>query len=423
MGSLHWRCSPDHWPAGLGGSTVKRIYLDNNATTPIRPEVREELLRALSILAGNPSSLHSEGRRARALLEEARERVAQCLDAEPEEVIFTSGGTEANNLAVYGLARALGRPVAVSAVEHPSVLEPCLRLEREGLKVSVLPVDSEGVLDLEALRCALRAGAGLVCVMAANNETGVLQPLEAVAELVDEYGAALHVDAVQAVGKVPVSFRRLRATSLSLSAHKFHGPVGAGALLLRAGTRLEPLLAGGPQERALRPGTESAGLAVALAVALELAMDALPLKAARVAALRDELERTVLQLWPGSWVNGQRAPRVPNTTNIGFPGLDAQALVMALDLEGVAASTGSACSSGSAVPSPVLQAMGRSEAEARASVRFSLSEFTSAGEIADAVERIRAVLSRMRPEEPVSQARGGAPRPTTAEVSGCAARG
>ena len=350
---------------------VPRLYLDHNATAPIHPLVAEAVERAFRELRGNASSVHLEGRKARAIVEDAREQVAALLDADPEEVIFTSGGTEANNLALHGLLKLAppNAPVGVSAIEHPSVLEPARAWGEP--RMVILPAERSGVVNLEmALEYAGRPGA-VLAIMLANNEVGTLQPVERVCRELSK-GTLIHVDAVQAVGKVPISFRSLGATTLSLSAHKFQGPPGVGALLIRRDIDLPPLLHGGRQEKGKRPGTEPAALIHGLAVALRLACTEWMSQAKELGQLRDYLEEELLRLWPDAYVHGASAPRVYNTTNICFRGLDAQQLLLALDARGVACSTGSACSSGAPEPSHVLLAMGVSEAEARASLRISL---------------------------------------------------
>ncbi len=376
---------------------MRRVYLDHNATSPMRPEVREALLEAIDSLHGNASSLHAEGRAARRLLEDARERIAAALDAHPDEVFFTSGGTESNNTAILGLSLRTKPPssVTVSAVEHPSVYELAQPPGPLAERSTVIPVSAEGVVCLERLEVLLRNRARVVAVMHANNETGVIQPIEEVADLCRRYGAYLHVDAVQSVGRLAFSFASIGASTASISGHKLQGPPGIGLLLIRRGTRLQPLLFGGPQERGLRPGTEAVALAHAMARAVELAVAERSEQSARLRRLRDQFENAALSLWPPARVNGAGAPRLPNTSNICFPGLDGQALVMALDMEGVAASTGSACSSGAAAPSHVLLAMGLPEELARASVRFSFGPGSTDEDVQFALDRLQSVLRRL----------------------------
>lgn len=378
------------------------INLDHNATSPIRPEVLEALRWALERIRGNASSLHAAGRMARALLEEARERVAAALDAEPEEVIFTSGGTESNNTALCGLAFGNGslRRVAVSAVEHPSVYELAVPPGPLAELSTILPVDGDGRIRLNVLEEVLNEqNVQVVAVMHANNETGVIQPIDEVAKLCERANALLHVDSVQSVGKLPYSFRSLGAATASISGHKLQGPPGVGLLLVRNGVRLRPLLVGGPQERGLRPGTEPVALAWALAHAVEIATQDVQSRARRLSKLRDYLEQRILNVLPEARVNGKGAPRICNTSSILFPGYDAQALLVALDVAGVYVSTGSACSSGAATPSHVLRAMGLSEDEARSSLRFSLGPDTSREDVEAATNRIEQVLRRLRKEQ------------------------
>ncbi len=375
---------------------MKRVYLDNNATAPLHPRVADALARALRTLHGNASSAHLEGRVARAMIEDARELIAELLDAEPQEVLFTSGGTEANNLALHGLLtlrRAFDAPLAVSAIEHPSVLEParawaCRQLE-------LIPVTADGVVDLEAAQTLAATPGSVLAVMMANNEVGTLQPVERIAAALAPQ-SLLHVDAVQAAGKLPISFHSLGASTLSLSAHKFHGPIGIGALLVRRELELVPLLRGGHQERGLRPGTEPAPLIHALAIALQVCLQDGQHRE-QITRLRDRLEQGLLAAWPQGCVHARNAPRVCNTTNICFRGLDGQQLLLALDARGVACSTGSACSSGAPGPSHVLLAMGVSEVDARASLRFSLGLLTTPEEVDLTIERFHDAVNAVRP--------------------------
>ncbi|HSJ98235.1 MAG TPA: cysteine desulfurase family protein [Myxococcota bacterium] len=352
-----------------------RIYLDHNATTPLREEVAEAMARALRDLYGNPSSPHAEGARARAAVERAREQVAALVAARPAEIVFTSGATEANHLAIHGAARApgaRGRALVTSAVEHPSVEEPLVALASEGFGVERVPVDGEGRLDLAALDAALDEETALCSCIWAQNETGVLAPVEAIAERCRARGVPLHVDATQALGKLPVRLDRVPADLLSASAHKLNGPKGVGFLVVRAGRELAPWLRGGGQERGRRGGTVNAPGIVGLGVAAELAAAEQPVRAEAAAALRHRLWEGVVAKVPRVRRSGAPAARLPNTLLVEFEGVAGDVLVEALDGEGIAASAGAACASGAAHASPTLLAMGRTAAEARSAVRFSV---------------------------------------------------
>jgi cysteine desulfurase len=374
------------------------IYLDNNATTPLLPAVWDAMRPFLTDVYGNPASAHQAGRRARRALEDARERVADLLGARPDEVLFTSGATEANNLALFGLAGDPPGHVLASPVEHPSVVEPLRQLEQRGFRVDWLPVDAVGVVRAAVVPERLRPDTRLVAVMLANHETGAVQPVRDVAEAV-RGRAACHCDAVQAVGKLPVRFDDLGVSTLALSAHKFHGPKGVGALLVRRGVKLPPLLHGGHQQRGRRPGTEAVALAVGLAAALEAARREHDARRERVLRLRRRfLERLRAGAAPVV-LNGPEAGGVPHTLNLSFPGCRAEALLMNLDLAGVCCSTGSACSSGSLLPSPVLQAMGVPDEVLRSAMRFSLSPLLEEAEVDEAARRVVTVVERLRREK------------------------
>jgi cysteine desulfurase len=373
------------------------VYLDHAATTPPRPEVLREMLPLLETHWGNPSSVHAAGRKARAMLEDARARLAATIGAAPGEIVFTRAGTEADNLAVLGRARALrGSPVACSAIEHKAVLGAMRAVEADGARLIVLPVDGDGVVDVDALRPAFAGHPAVVSVMWANNETGALQPIEKIAEACDSNGACFHSDAVQALGKVPVRVDRVPVDLLSFSAHKLGGPRGAGALFVRRGTMLSPLLFGGGQERGLSPGTEDVASAVGFALAAEVAERERERSMARLGALRDRLEAGLRAAVPGLVVNAAAAPRLPTVLNVSVPGADAEGLLMALDLEGIAVSSGSACSSGAVDPSHVLTAMGLPPEMAGPSVRFSLGWTTSEGDVERALAVFPAVVGRVR---------------------------
>lgn len=372
-----------------------RIYLDNNATSPIHPAVLDALASAMRDGFGNASSVHREGQRARRALEEARDAVAALVRTKPREIVFTSGGTESNNAAILGrVAPGDAHHIVTTAIEHPSALEAVRTLEARGWAVTRVGCDADGVVAAGRMIDAIRPETALVVMMLAQSETGVLQPVREVAAACRERGIALHCDAVQAVGRIPVDLETLGADTVALNAHKMHGPKGIGALRVRSGLTLAPLVVGGAQERRRRAGTESVPLAVGFAEAARLAMDGE--RAGRIAALRATLERGILESVPGARINGGGAPRLPNTTNVLLPGCDAEATVIALDLRGVAASTGSACSSGRVEPSRVLIEMGLSEQDARSSIRFSLGHFTTGEEIERAVAILAEVVVARR---------------------------
>ena len=371
------------------------IYLDNNATTPLLPAVWEAMRPFAVESYGNPASAHAAGRRARRGLEDAREQIAALLGAHPDEVLFTAGATEANNLALFGLSGDPPARLMASPVEHPSVVEPLRQLAASGFALEWLRVDGRGVVPADVLTAGINPAARLAAVMLVNHETGAVQPVRQLAEAAARHGAAFHCDATQAVGKIPVSFHDLGVTSLSLSAHKFHGPKGAGALLLRRGAKLRPRTWGGHQQQGRRPGTEAVPLAVGLAAALDLATREMESRTRIVRELRarflDGLRESARPLVLNGSDDG-----VPHTANVSFPRLKADALLMALDLAGVACSAGSACSSGSLLPSPVLRAMGAPEDVLQSAVRFSLSALLTPDEIDEAVRRVAAVVRRLR---------------------------
>jgi cysteine desulfurase len=375
-----------------------RIYLDHNATTPIRREVLEAMGRALRDGFGNASSVHAEGAAARAAIERARAQVAALIGAEPDEIVFTGGATESNNAALFGALAAPGATprLATTTVEHPSVAAPADALAAQGRTVVRVAVDGEGRLDLAALRAALADRAALCAVLLANNETGVVQDGGAIGALCAERGVPLHLDAVQALGRVAVDVRSLGASFLAGSAHKINGPQGAGFLYRRRGAALAPFVHGGPQERGRRGGTENVAGAVGLGVACELAARELAARAAECARLRDRLWNGILEKVRGVRRNGSSAAVLPNTLSVEFAGADGETLLQALDLEGIAVSTGSACSSGSIEPSHVLLAMGRSPAEARATLRFSVGHGVDDAQIEAALARLPDLVARVR---------------------------
>jgi cysteine desulfurase len=380
---------------------VRRIYLDANATTPLRPEVLEAMRPFLVEQFGNASSIHQEGQRARSAVEQARASVARLLECRPAEIVFTSGGTESDNLAIFGSVRA-GDHVLTSRVEHHAVLHAVERLGDRGVEVEFLPVDAQGVVAVEDVRRALRPNSRLISVMLANNETGVLQPVEEIGRIAREAGIRFHVDAVQAAGKMAIDVHSLGCDLLSISGHKMHGPQGTGALFVRRGTRLEPLFAGGAHERQRRAGTENVAGIVGLGKAAECALEGLRNgEMERIRGLRDRLEIGLLE--QASGVNGGGTPRVPNTSNLWFETLDGEALVIALDLQGLAVSSGAACSSGASEPSHVLLAMGISPERARGSLRLSLHRQTTEEEIARTIELISSQVARLRELSAVTQ--------------------
>ena len=378
-----------------------RIYLDHAATTPVRPEVLAAMLPLFGEGGFNASSLHAEGRRARALLDDARERVATALGAKPREIVFTAGGSESDNLAILGAARAAraarGADHVVSvATEHRAVLAALEVLRGEGWDVTLLPVDGEGRLRLADFRAALRPGTALASVMLANNELGTLQPIRELAAIARERDVLFHTDAIQAPGRIPLDVRELGIDLLSLSAHKFYGPKGVGALFVREGTLLQALVVGGGQEAGLRAGTENVAGIAGLAAALELAVRDLPLESARLAALRDRFESDVLANVPGSRINAAQGPRLPNISSVAFSDLDAPSLLARFDLEGLSVSAGSACAAGATEPSHVLAALGLPQALANGTIRFSFGRLTGEGEASELSRRLPSIVASMR---------------------------
>ena len=401
---------------------MRRIYLDHNATTPVDPAVLSAMLPYLSAEFGNASSIHAFGQHAHAAVDRARGAVAALIGAQPSEIVFTSGGTESDNAAIFGVVGPLalrGRTghVITSAIEHHAVLHSCRALEERGIQVTYVPASRDGVVDPEDVRRALRPDTLLITIMHANNELGTLQPVADIARIASEAGVRFHTDAVQSAGKVPLDVRTLGVDLLSLSGHKFGAPQGVGALFVKTGVQIEPLLHGGGNERGRRPGTENVAGIAGLGKAAELAATRLRgyrrehssdaganvavdtaanANASEVGLLRDRLERELLARVSGARANGGGAIRTPNTTNIVFPGIDSEALVIALDLQGLACSGGAACSSGAVDPSHVLRAIGLSWAEARASIRLSLGYSTTADEISRAIELIALAVAQQR---------------------------
>jgi cysteine desulfurase len=379
------------------------VYLDYNSTTPVDPDVLAAMLPFLAENFGNASSIHSPGQAARGAVDRGRESVAALLGAKSGEIVFTSGGTEADNLAIFGVvAAATGakKHVITSAIEHHAVLNSCQELQRQGIDVTFVPVGSNGIVDPEDVRRALRPETVLISVMYANNELGTIQPVEEIGRIAAEADVYFHCDAVQAAGKLPLDVNRIGADLLSISAHKIYGPKGAGALYVRAGTPLAPQFHGGHHERDRRPGTENVPGIVGLGKAAEFARINVSSESKRVGELRDRLEQNLLAAIPSVRVNGDSRGRVANTSNLAFSGAGGEALVIALDLQGIACSTGAACSSGAIEPSHVLLAIGLSSDDARSSLRFSLGRHTTSEEIDYAASVIPAAVERLRSLSP-----------------------
>jgi cysteine desulfurase len=379
---------------------VHRVYFDHNATTPILPEVVDRMMAALRDDFGNPSSVHHFGQQAKAAIDDARSDVAALLGADPSEVLFTSGGTESDNIAIRGAAEALElggrRHLIASAIEHEAVLNTLKALGKRGWRTTLLPVDESGITSPQALLDALAADTALVSVMHANNEIGTIQPIVELARLARERGALFHTDAVQTAGKIPINVKSMDVDMLSISAHKFYGPKGVGALWIRRGLRVLPLLTGGRQERSRRAGTENVAGIVGMGVAARIARGKMAEEGARLSALRDRLEAGILAAVPGTAVNGAPEPRVPNTTNISFDRVEAESLLIALDLGGIAVSTGSACSSGTLEPSHVLKAMGFNAHRAQNSIRFSLGAGNTGAEVDRVIAALPGIVEKLR---------------------------
>lgn len=381
---------------------MHRIYMDANATTPLLPEVLDAMRPWFLESFGNPSSIHQHGQRARAAVEQARQSVARLLNCRESEIVFTSGGTESDNMALFGLVQP-GDHLITSSIEHHAVLHAAERLRDRGAEVTFLPVNAGGAVDPGEVRRSLRPNTKLISVMMANNETGVMQPVEEIGRIAEEADVWFHTDAVQAAGKVPIDVQAIGCDLLSISGHKMHAPQGTGILFVHRGARIEPLFFGGTHERQRRAGTENVPGIVGLGRAAELAADSLRNSALdRVAAMRDRLERGILERVGLCGINGAGALRGPNTTNIYFDQLEGEALVIALDLKGLAVSGGSACMSGAAEPSYVLEAAGLSPQRARASLRFSLTKLNTDAEIDAALEIIPAAVNRLRELAPVN---------------------
>lgn len=379
---------------------MPRVYLDYNATTPVAPVVAEQVARALRDLWGNASSVHHFGQQAKAALDQARGAVADLIGADAAEITFTSGGTESDNLALRGAAEALERTgrrhLIASGIEHEAVLNTVKALGRRGWRTTLLESGPSGIVSTDALAAALTDDTAVVSVMHANNETGIIQPVAELAALAHARGALFHTDAVQTVGKVPVDVKALGIDLLSLAGHKFYGPKGSGALFIRRGVRLTPFQTGGRQERNRRAGTENVPALVGLGAAATLAGQALESEAQRLSTLRDRLENSILAGLPDTALNGVASPRVSNTSNISFGRVESESLLIALDLEGVAVSSGSACSSGTLEPSHVLKAMGLSHERTLSSIRFSLGSATTAADIDHTLGVLPGIVEKLR---------------------------
>ncbi|WP_026443086.1 cysteine desulfurase family protein [Pseudacidobacterium ailaaui] len=381
---------------------MKRVYMDANATTPLLPEVLEAMRPYFIERFGNASSIHQQGQQARAAVEHARESVAALLNCRPAEIVFTSGGTESDNMALFGLMQQ-GDHLITSSIEHHAVLHAAEKLRERGMEVTFLPVSSEGVVDPQEVRRAIRPNTKLISIMMANNETGAIQPVSEIGRIASEADIYFHTDAVQAAGKLPIDVQSLRCDLLSISGHKMHAPQGTGILYVRRGTQLEPLFFGGAHERQRRAGTENLPGIVGLGKAAEVACAALTDGTIeRIKALRDRLEQGILAEVEDTGVNSRKVARVANTTNIYFDNLEGEALVIALDLKGLSTSGGSACASGATEPSHVLSAMGLPPARARASLRFSLSKLNTEDDITFALEIIPQAAARLRELAPVN---------------------
>lgn len=382
---------------------MKKIYLDHGATTRLNEQVLSEMMPYFSEVYGNPSSIHFFGREVRKGIEEAREKVAAAIGAEPREIVFTSGGTEADNLAIRGVARAMqkkGNHIITSAVEHHAVLDACLALKDEGFEITVLPVDEYGMVRLSEVEAAITDKTILITVMMANNEVGTLQPVDQIGRLARERGITFHTDAVQAIGVLPVNVNDIQCDLLSMSAHKFYGPKGVGALYVRKGTKLKVYSFGGSQERKMRPGTENVPGIIGMGKAAELAVRDMDAKVARIAALRDKLIDGLMKI-EDTKLNGHPKLRLPGNVNVSVQYVEGESLILSLDLKGIAVSSGSACTSGSLDPSHVLMAMGLDHQTAHGSLRFTLGTDNTEEEIDYVLQVVPEVVARLRSMSPV----------------------
>jgi cysteine desulfurase len=400
---------------------MNRVYLDYNATTPVDPAVLDAMLPYFTANFANASSIHTPGQRARHAVETAREQVATLIGANPKEVVFTSGGTESDNHAIFGILNpALSKPfvgarraapaspapgphIITTAIEHEAVLNACQQAEKRGAHVTYLPVDKNGQINPQHLESSIRPETILIAVMHANNELGTIQPLEEIAKIAKEADIYFHTDAVQSIGKIPVDVTALGVDLLSLSGHKVYAPKGIGALYIKGGTHLQQLLYGGHHQRGARPGTENVAGIVGLGTAAAIAKKTQAEEAKRISKLRDHLEQEIVKVVPDAKINGANSARLPNTSNITFPGLEGEALLISLDLKGLAISTGAACSSGAVEPSHVLTAIGLSPEDARASLRFSLGRQTTREEIDQALTIVPAAVQQLRQLSPTNR--------------------
>lgn len=383
---------------------MRRIYLDHNATTPVNPEVVKAMLPYYEDVFGNPSSIHQFGQQARKAIEEAREKLADFIGANIEEIVFTSGGTEANNLAIKGVAYAnckKGKHIITSSIEHHAVLNPCKYLEKQGFKVTYLPVDKYGIISPDSVKKAITNETILITIMHANNEVGTIEPISEIGKIAREEGIYFHTDAVQSIGKIPVNVDSLNVDLLSLSGHKIYGPKGIGALYIRKGTRIEPLIHGGHHERNRRGGTENLPAIVGLGKAIEIAKSSMKEEEIRLTHLRNTLESGILKNIDNVYLNGHPTQRLPNTLNMSFEYVEGESIILNLDLKGIAASTGSACTSGSKEPSHVLKAMGVEGALAQGSVRFSLGKDNTLEDIEYLLEVLPEIVNRLKKMSPL----------------------
>ncbi|MFL6374087.1 MAG: cysteine desulfurase family protein [Pyrinomonadaceae bacterium] len=388
----------------------RRVYLDNSATTPVAPEVLEAMLPYLTEKFGNASSIHFYGQEAKAAVDKARHQVAHLLNARANEIVFTSGGTEANNLAIRGLAQAnpAARHIITSAIEHSAVLSPCQDLESQGYAVTYLPVYENGIVRLDDIRTAMRDDTFLITIMTANNEIGTLQPVEEIGRFVRELRAEgrkiwFHTDAVQAAGKINVDVEEIGCDLLSISAHKIYAPKGIGCLYVRRGVRLHPQNLGGHQERERRGGTEPVPNMVAFGAAAEMVKSELETSSATLAGLRDRLESSICEMIPGTTVNGERESRIPTVSNISFSSVEGEGLLINLDMQGIAVSTGAACSSGTLEPSPIIRAIGGDDERARGALRFSVGRFNTAEDVDRLLEVLPKAVDTLRSLAPASR--------------------
>lgn len=378
---------------------MKRVYLDHSATTPVRREVAEQVVQFMIMKYGNPSSVHSFGREAKMALDQAREQVAWAINAAPQSIVFTSGGTEADNLAVTGVAQAYqdkGRHIITSSIEHHAVLDSCQRLEKEGFQVTYLPVDNKGFVSLEDVKNAINDGTILISIMHANNEMGTIQPIEEIGSLARERGIIFHSDCVQSLGKIPVDVEALKVDIISGSGHKIYAPKGTGFIYIRPGTRIKPLVYGGGQERNYRPGTENLPGIVGLGLALELAVKDIPKETPRISKLRDMLIEGLQKQITDIKLNGDLTNRVPNNVNISIQGVEGESLLLALDMKGIGASSGSACSAGSINPSHVLLAMGLPPEHAQTSIRMTLGRDNTPEDIEYVLDTLPSIVEKLR---------------------------